>query len=98
VDEILRLIGEARAAGADVVAFPELAVCGYPPEDLLLRPAFVAVNRDAVEEIAAGTRGITAVVGFADRRTDLYNAAAVLHDGQWIGTYHKQRLPNYGVF
>src|SRR5690606_8694851 len=78
--------------------FPELAVCGYPPEDLLLRPAFVAVNRDAVEEIAAGTRGITAVVGFADRRTDLYNAAAVLHDGQWLATYHKQRLPNYGVF
>jgi NAD+ synthase (glutamine-hydrolysing) len=88
----------ARAERADIVAFPELAVCGYPPEDLLLKPGFIAANRDAVERIAPATKGLTAVVGFADRRFDLYNAAAVLHDGEWIGTYHKQRLPNYGVF
>jgi NAD+ synthase (glutamine-hydrolysing) len=89
---------EARGRGVDVVAFPELAVCGYPPEDLLLKPSFVAANRAAVEELAAASKGLTAVVGFVDRRFDLFNAAAVLHDGEWVATYHKQRLPNYGVF
>src|SRR5690606_3228148 len=97
-EAIRNSITEARDRGVDVVAFPELAVCGYPPEDLLLRPAFIAANRTAIESLAAATRGITAVIGFADRRSDLFNAAAVLHDGRWIGTYHKQRLPNYGVF
>jgi NAD+ synthase (glutamine-hydrolysing) len=89
---------EARDLGVDVVAFPELAVCGYPPEDLLLKPSFVAANRQAVESLAAETAGLTAIVGFVDREFDLFNAAAVLHDGEWIATYHKQRLPNYGVF
>jgi NAD+ synthase (glutamine-hydrolysing) len=89
---------EARTLGVDVVAFPELAVCGYPPEDLLLKPSFVAANREAVDELAADTEGMTAIVGFVDRHFDLFNAAAVLHDGEWIATYHKQRLPNYGVF
>ena len=88
----------SRAQEVDLIAFPELAVCGYPPEDLLLKPGFIAANRDAVQALAPATRGITAVIGFADRRFDLFNAAAVLHDGEWIGTYHKQRLPNYGVF
>ncbi|HSJ30711.1 MAG TPA: NAD+ synthase [Longimicrobiales bacterium] len=88
----------AREQGVDVIAFPELAVCGYPPEDLLLKPGFIAANREAVEALAPATTGITAVVGFADRRFDLFNAAAVLHDGRWLATYHKQRLPNYGVF
>jgi NAD+ synthase (glutamine-hydrolysing) len=98
VTRIRAHLDDARAAGVDVVAFPELAVCGYPPEDLLLKPSFITANRRAVEALAEATRGITAVVGFADRRFDLFNAAAVLHDGAWIGTYHKQRLPNYGVF
>jgi NAD+ synthase (glutamine-hydrolysing) len=89
---------EARGLGVDVVAFPELAVCGYPPEDLLLKPSFVAANREAIDALAPETEGMTAVVGFVDRRFDLFNAAAVLHDGEWIATYHKQRLPNYGVF
>jgi NAD+ synthase (glutamine-hydrolysing) len=89
---------EARDRGVDVVAFPELAVCGYPPEDLLLKPSFVAANRSAVEELAAATRGLTAIIGFVDREFDLFNAAAILHDGEWLATYHKQRLPNYGVF
>jgi NAD+ synthase (glutamine-hydrolysing) len=88
----------ARTKGADIVAFPELAVCGYPPEDLLLKPAFVDDNRAAVEALLPLTRGLTAVVGFVDRGVDLFNAAAVLHDGEWVGTYRKQRLPNYGVF
>ena len=98
VEKIREQIEAARAQAADVVAFPELAVCGYPPEDLLLKPAFIAANRHAIEQLAPATRGLTAVVGFADRRFDLFNAAAVLHDGEWLGTYHKQRLPNYGVF
>jgi len=92
------VLAEARSAGADIVAFPELAVCGYPPEDLLLKPSFIEANREAVAALAGRTAGLTAVVGFADRDIDLYNAAAVLHDGSWAATYHKQRLPNYGVF
>ncbi|HEX6309198.1 MAG TPA: NAD+ synthase [Longimicrobiales bacterium] len=98
VERIRERIAEARREQVDIVAFPELAICGYPPEDLLLRPSFIAANREGVEAVAEATKGITAVVGFADRRFDLFNAAAVLHDGAWIGTYHKQRLPNYGVF
>ncbi len=91
-------IARAREAGADLVAFPELAVTGYPPEDLLLKPSFVAANLEAVERIAGMTRGITAVVGFVDKDTDLHNAAAVLHDGELAAVYHKIYLPNYGVF
>jgi NAD+ synthase (glutamine-hydrolysing) len=91
-------IAEARQQGADLVAFPELAVCGYPPEDLLLKPSFTAATRAAVHEIMEHTRGITAIVGFAERAVNLHNSAAVLHDGAWVGTYRKQRLPNYGVF
>ena len=98
VEKIRDQMAAARERGVDVVAFPELAVCGYPPEDLLLKPGFIAANREAVEALAPATHGITAVVGFADRRFDLFNAAAVLHDGRWLATYHKQRLPNYGVF
>src|SRR5690349_18992335 len=98
LEKIGAAIDQARAAGADIVAFPELAVCGYPPEDLLLKPAFVEDNRTAVEAIARLTQGITAIVGFVDRGVDLFNAAAVLHDGAWAATYRKQRLPNYGVF
>jgi NAD+ synthase (glutamine-hydrolysing) len=95
---IRELLDEARSAAVDVVAFPELAVCGYPPEDLLLKRSFVAANRQAVAALTPATRGLTAMIGFVDREYDLFNAAAVLHDGEWIATYHKQQLPNYGVF
>jgi NAD+ synthase (glutamine-hydrolysing) len=91
-------LDQARDAGVHIVAFPELVVCGYPPEDLLLKPSFIAANREAVEALAPATEGLTAIVGFVDRELDLFNAAAVLHDGAWVATYHKQRLPNYGVF
>jgi NAD+ synthase (glutamine-hydrolysing) len=91
-------IEEARDAGADVVAFPELAVCGYPPEDLLLKPSFAAANREAIAALTAASTGILAIVGHVDRDVHLYNAAALLHDGRHVGTYRKQRLPNYGVF
>jgi NAD+ synthase (glutamine-hydrolysing) len=96
--EIADRIEQARADGAHLVAFPELAITGYPPEDLLLKPAFVDANRKALLSLQSATRGITAIVGFVDRDADLYNAAAVLHDGEWVDTYRKQRLPNYGVF
>ncbi len=97
-DIIVQRLEEARAAGAHVVAFPELAVTGYPPEDLLLKPAFVEANEKALRRLASATRGLTAIVGFVQRDVDLFNAAAVFQDGEWVDTYHKQRLPNYGVF
>jgi NAD+ synthase (glutamine-hydrolysing) len=96
--KVVAHLERARQVGADLVAFPELAVTGYPPEDLLLKPSFVAANRAAVEEIAAATRGLTAVVGFADLDEDVYNAAAVLHDGALAGVYRKHYLPTYSVF
>ena len=98
VRKIVAGLERAREVGADLVAFPELAVTGYPPEDLLLRPSFVAANRTALDEIAAAAHGLTAVVGFADVQEDVYNAAAVLHDGALAGVYHKQYLPTYSVF
>jgi NAD+ synthase (glutamine-hydrolysing) len=99
VGRVLGGIDRAREAGAAIVAFPELAITGYPPEDLVLRRSFVAASREAVEGLAAATAGIAAIVGFADwTGGDVYNAAAVLADGRWIDTYHKRRLPNYGVF
>lgn len=95
---IVEVLGTARDQGVDVAVFPELALSGYPPEDLLVRPAFVAANQAAIAAIAAETRGLTALVGFPHRADDLYNAAAVLHDGVLVDVYHKAYLPNYGVF
>ena len=92
-------IAAAREAGAAIVAFPELAVTGYPPEDLVLRRSFCEASRAATATLAPETDGIVAVVGFVDWHAgDPYNAAAVFAGGQWAGTYHKRRLPNYGVF
>ncbi|MGH7555404.1 MAG: NAD+ synthase, partial [Longimicrobiales bacterium] len=98
VEIVTEMLQQAREHGADIVAFPELAICGYPPEDLLLKPSFAKANQEAVRAVCSHTRGLTAVLGFADREADLHNAAAILHDGEWVGTYRKQRLPNYGVF
>jgi NAD+ synthase (glutamine-hydrolysing) len=95
---IIRQIERARELGVDLVSFPELAVTGYPPEDLVLRRAFVEDNRAALDEVIAATRGITAVVGFVDQNDDVYNAAAIIHDGRLVDVYHKHYLPNYGVF
>ncbi|MDQ2727201.1 MAG: NAD+ synthase [Actinomycetota bacterium] len=97
-DRIIEALGEAEAAGADLAVFPELAITGYPPEDLLLKPGFIAGNRAALEKVAAATGRCVAVVGFVDEATDLYNAAAVCANGALIGTHHKEVLPNYGVF
>ena len=97
-EKILGRIAEARRAGAALVLFPELAVAGYPPEDLLLKEHFLADARAAVDRIAAQTRDIVAVVGFPERAEDAYNAAAVVADGKVQAIYRKVNLPNYGVF
>lgn len=96
--KIIGNIAAAREAGADVVVFPELAVTGYPPEDLLLKRTFVEANVAALRRIAGETKGITAIVGFVDVDSDIFNAAAILHDGEIAGVQHKFFLPNYGVF
>jgi NAD+ synthase (glutamine-hydrolysing) len=95
---VIEFIGHAREMGAELVAFPELVLTGYPPEDLLLRPEFIDQNMAALEEVTRATRGMTAIVGFAQRAEDVYNAAAIAHDGQVVGVYHKSHLPNYSVF
>jgi NAD+ synthase (glutamine-hydrolysing) len=97
--ELIRTgIARSRDAGAELVLFPELALTGYPPEDLLLKEHFLADAAAALGEIALEARGIVAVVGFPERAEDVYNAAAVLADGALHGTYRKVYLPNYGVF
>jgi NAD+ synthase (glutamine-hydrolysing) len=92
-------IVRARDVGVDLVAFPELTITGYPPEDLLLRPRFIADNLEALDSVLEACHGITAVVGYvALDGSDIFNAAAVIHDGRIVDTYRKQHLPNYGVF
>jgi len=95
---IRKQLAEARRRAAQLVLFPELAVTGYPPEDLLLKEHFLADARAAVERIAADAVGIVAVIGFPERAEDVFNAAAVLADGAVAATYRKVHLPNYGVF
>ncbi|MYE07120.1 MAG: NAD+ synthase [Chloroflexi bacterium] len=97
---IIEQIREAESIGADIVAFPELALTGYPPEDLVLRRGFVEDNLAMLDRVRDATRGlhVTTIVGFVDYAHDIFNAAAVIHDGQMAGAYHKQYLPNYGVF
>ena len=97
-ERIVSALEVAEEAGADVAVFPELAITGYPPEDLLLKPGFVADNLAALSKVATATGRCVAVVGFVDEQLDLYNAAAVCAAGEVRGTYHKQELPNYGVF
>jgi NAD+ synthase (glutamine-hydrolysing) len=97
-DRILGRLEEARAAGAELVLFPELAVTGYPPEDLLLRPGFLRAAARSLEEIAAATSGLAALVGTPHLDRDLFNGCAVCVDGEVKAMYRKQFLPNYGVF
>ena len=96
---ILDAVTQAKAAGADVVLTPELALCGYPPEDLLLRPAFLQACADELAALAVQVQGVTVLVGYpAVQGGSRYNAAAVIRDGRVIATYFKHRLPNYEVF
>jgi NAD+ synthase (glutamine-hydrolysing) len=97
-EKIVDWIGKARRQKADLVVFPELALTGYPPEDLLLKPSFIRDNLRRLEEVVAATRDIAVVVGFVDLDLDIYNAAAFIYDRELKGVYHKVYLPNYGVF
>ncbi len=96
--KIIEYIGRARKLGADIVAFTELTVTGYPPEDLLLKPQFVKDNLRTLNELVRETRGITAIVGFVDSNNDIFDAAAIMSNGKLVHIYHKILLPNYGVF
>jgi NAD+ synthase (glutamine-hydrolysing) len=97
-EKILHGLDDARSAGADLVLFPELAVTGYPPEDLLLRPGFVRAAAESLRNVARETRGLTALVGFPHFDVDLFNACAVCAGGEVKAIYRKRFLPNYGVF
>lgn len=92
------LIAQARTGGAALVVFPELALSGYPPEDLLLRPSFLAACDSELAALAAMTHGVAALIGHPHSEGELYNAASLLRDGRVECTAHKQALPNYGVF
>jgi NAD+ synthase (glutamine-hydrolysing) len=95
---IMEWTERARAQGADIVCFPELAITGYPPEDLVLKPSFVRDNIAALHTIAAAARDIAVVVGFVDEEGDIFNSAAFIEEGVVKAVYHKVFLPNYGVF
>ncbi len=98
LDRILEQIKSAKKLGVDILCFPELAITGYPPEDLLLKPKFISDNMKALERVRKATEGLTVIVGFADRAEDIYNAAAIFHNKELIDIYRKHYLPNYGVF
>jgi NAD+ synthase (glutamine-hydrolysing) len=98
VDRIVHALEQAESAGCDLAAFPELAITGYPPEDLVLKPGFVADNEVALQKVAARTGRCAAIVGFVDAELDLHNAAAVCARGEVVGVYRKRLLPNYAVF
>ncbi|MDD5127807.1 MAG: NAD+ synthase [Dehalococcoidales bacterium] len=98
--KIQEAIDRAGALGVDLLAFPELATCGYPPEDLLFKTRFIEENiscRNRIVQYSAG-REMVIVLGFVDAQEDLYNAAAIIHNGKLVDVYHKMFLPNYGVF
>jgi NAD+ synthase (glutamine-hydrolysing) len=97
-DRVRALMRDARAGGADLLVCPELALCGYPPEDLLLRPSFLAACQSEIDNLAKETNGLAALVGFPHSAGVVYNAAALMHDGRVAQIAHKHVLPNYGVF
>ena len=98
-DKIKQYLKQAKKMGADVVLFPELAVTGYPPEDLLLKESFLKQCDKNLKKISRYTKGLTAIIGFAEKKGKaIYNSAALLSDGKHIGTCRKMLLPNYGVF
>jgi len=97
--KIIDYIGRAKKQGADLVVFPELAITGYPPEDLVLKPQFITDNINALKKIVNASKGIGVYIGFVDKKgKDLFNAGAFINNGNIIEIYHKNNLPNYGVF
>jgi NAD+ synthase (glutamine-hydrolysing) len=97
VSKIIGYIKKAKTFGANLIAFPELSITGYPPEDLLLKIQFIEDNLDALKEVQKNVDDIVAIVGFVDRKDDIYNAAAIIYNQKMIDSYHKMYLPNYGV-
>lgn len=100
VKKMSEVVEKAQRQGVQILAFPELSVCGYPPEDLMLRTDFLKANVEAVQELARSTvnTGLVLIVGFVDFGNDIYNAAAIIHEGKIRAIYRKSILPNYGVF
>ena len=98
VEKITHFIEDAAQYDPDIIAFPELAVTGYPPEDLLLKPQFIEDNLKALRRIQEKADDFIVVVGFVDKKDDIYNAAAVIANKNVVDVYHKVHLPNYGVF
>jgi NAD+ synthase (glutamine-hydrolysing) len=96
---MIEFIERASELGVDIITFPELAITGYPPEDLLLKPKFIEDNLEALRELAKAVHDTVAIVGFVDRiGEDIYNGASIIYNGKIKGIYHKALLPNYGVF
>lgn len=96
---MIKFIERASELGVDIITFPELAITGYPPEDLLLKPKFIEDNLEALRELAKAVHDTVAIVGFVDRIDgDIYNGASIIYSGKIKGIYHKALLPNYGVF
>ncbi len=98
IKKIRASLTQVREAGADIVLFPEMAVTGYPPEDLLLQPHFAEEAEAALRDLASSVRDVVAVIGFPELHDDLFNAAAVVTGGEIASTYRKRYLPNYGPF
>ena len=95
---IVSALEEAKDIKADLIVLPELAITGYPPEDLLLKPRFIEKNLEYLDKLVEVTSGVAVIAGFVDAKDDLYNAAAVINNKRLVGVYHKIFLPNYGVF
>jgi len=96
--KIIKFIKEAKRLKINLITFPELAITGYPPKDLLLKTKFIKENEQRLQDIVKETEGIIAIVGFVHEDGDVFNSAAVIHDRKIIGIQHKIHLPNYGVF
>jgi NAD+ synthase (glutamine-hydrolysing) len=96
--KMMHSIDQAKSLGVDLLTFPELAITGYPPEDLLFKPQFIRQNKECLDKIIEHSSDIAVVAGFVDSDGDIYNAAAVLYNKKLVGVYHKFYLPNYGVF
>src|ERR687897_3682983 len=99
VEKMADTLERATDSGAELVAYPELTIPGYPPEDLLMRQSFIEENMRALHEFAGRvSENVVAAAGFVDLGTDLYNACALVSGGEVLYRYHKRYLPNYGVF
>lgn len=98
VKKIIKFINDANKYNPDIIAFPELSLTGYPPEDLLLKPQFIRDNLNALREIQHVVNDTVVIVGFVDKKDDIYNAAAIIYKKEIVDVYHKVHLPNYGVF